>query len=176
MRNSTLGTEIGPVLTDANGMVTVPALMEGDWQWKTNAAGHGATQGVVSVVPDQTVGVESELAISMVTVKFSVVPVPFTDYYEIKIEQTFQTRTPIPNMILSPPHQTLQVEAGWSGTLLYSLRNEGLRSVFDVVMTGGNLPTMRCTPLISFIPELQAQQTIEIPVFFEYFGPADDST
>jgi hypothetical protein len=175
MRNSVLGTEIGPVLTDANGEVLVSGLMDGDWQWKTSAPGHGATQGVVTIVPDQTVGVETELQISMVTVKFSVVPVPFTDYYEIKIEQTFQTRTPIPNLIMTPPHQSLQVEAGWSGTLLYTLRNEGLRSLFDVNVSGANLPTMRATPLVSFIPELRAQESIQVPVFFEYFGPVEES-
>ena len=163
------------MLTDANGQVTVTDLMEGAWQWKTSAPGHGATQGVVTVVPNQTVGVASELWISMVTVKFSVVPVAFTDYYEIKLEQTFQTRTPIPNMVLSPPHQTLRVEAGWSGTLLYTLRNEGLRSAFGVVISGGDMPTMRATPLVTYIPELLAQQTVEIPIFFEYFGPTDET-
>lgn len=171
LRNGTLGTEVGPVLTDANGQAVVPNLMEGEWQWKTNAAGHGATQGVVTVVPDQIVGVETELVLSMVTVKFSVVPVPFTDYYEIKIEQTFQTRTPIPNLIMTPPHQSLQVEAGWSGTLLYTLRNEGLRSLFDVSLKGLELPTMRCQPLVTHIPELLAQESVQVPVFFEYFGP-----
>ncbi len=175
MRNTTLGTEIGPVLTDANGEVLVTGLMDGDWQWKTHAAGHTATQGVVTIVPDQTVGVETELILGMVTVKFSVVPVPFTDYYEIKIEQTFQTRTPVPNLILSPPHQSLQVEAGWSGTLLYTLRNEGLRSLFDVNFNGASLPTMRATPLVTFIPELRAQESVQVPVFFEYFGAADES-
>jgi hypothetical protein len=176
LRNPTLGIEVGPVLTDVNGHALVPNLMEGEWQWKTQAAGHGGTQGMVSVIPDQTVGVETELTVSMVTVKFSVVPVPFTDYYEIKIEQTFQTRTPIPNLVMSPPHQTLSVEAGWSGTLMYTLRNEGLRSIFDVKLNGGTLPTMRATPMVSFIPELKAQETIEIPVFFEYFGPAESTS
>lgn len=174
LRNTTLGTEVGPVLTDVNGKALVEGLMEGDWQWKTQAAGHGATQGVITIVPGQTVGVETELFVTMVTVKFSVVPVPFTDYYEIKIEQTFQTRTPIPNLVMSPPHQSLSVEAGWSGTLLYTLRNEGLRSVFDVKVHDANLPTMRVTPLVSFIPEIKAQETIQIPVFFEYFGPAEE--
>src|SRR5690606_38065670 len=98
LRNTTLGNEVGPLQTDVNGQVLVPDLMEGEWQWKTQTAGHGATQGVVTVIPDQTVSVETEIMVSMVTVKFSVVPVPFTDYYEIKIEQTFQTRTPIPNL------------------------------------------------------------------------------
>lgn len=176
LRNTTLGTEVGPVLTDVNGKVLVDGLMEGDWQWKTQAAGHGATQGVVTIIPGQTVGVETELFVSMVSVKFTVVPVAFTDYYEIKIEQTFQTRTPIPNLVLSPPHQTLSVEAGWSGTLLYNLRNEGLRSVFDVKVYDANLPTMRATPLVGFIPEIKAQETIQIPVYFEYFGPASDAT
>src|SRR5690606_9976242 len=88
LRNAALGTAVGPVVTDAVGQVLVPDLLEGDWHWKTSAPGHSATQGVVKVIPDHVVGVESELLLSLVTVKFSVVPVPFTDYYEIKIEQT----------------------------------------------------------------------------------------
>jgi len=170
LRNATLGTEVGPLTTDVNGRVTATNLMEGDWQWKTAASGHGSTQGVVTVVPNQTVGVETELSLNLVSVKFSVVPVPFTDYYEIKIEQTFQTRTPIPNLVFSPPHTSLSIPAGWSGTLLYKLRNEGLRSAFGVDVKGMTLPTMSVQPLISYIPELLAQQEIEIPVFFEYYG------
>jgi hypothetical protein len=170
LRNATLGTEVGPLTTDVNGRVTANNLMEGDWQWKTSASGHGSTQGVVTIVPNQTVGVETELSLNLVSVKFSVVPVPFTDYYEIKIEQTFQTRTPIPNLIFSPPHTSLSIPAGWSGTLLYRLRNEGLRSAFGVEVKGMKLPTMSVQPLITYIPELLAQQEIEIPVFFEYYG------
>jgi hypothetical protein len=173
LRNNTLGIEVGPVVTDVLGQVVVPNLMEGEWQWKTSAPGHGATQGVVTIIPNQTVGQETELEVVMVTVKFSVVPVAFTDYYEIKIEQTFQTRTPIPNMILSPPSRNLDVDPGWTGTLMYTLRNEGLRSLFDVTIEGRELPTMRITPLVTYIPELLAQQTLEIPAFFEYFGPVE---
>ena len=170
LRNAVLGTEVGPLTTDVNGRVTATDLMEGDWQWKTSASGHGSTQGVVTIVPNQTVGVETELSLNLVSVKFSVVPVPFTDYYEIKIEQTFQTRTPIPNMVFSPPHTSLSIPAGWSGTLLYKLRNEGLRSAFGVEIKGMTLPTMSVQPLITYIPELLAQEEIEIPVFFEYYG------
>lgn len=173
LRNPALLSEVGPFTTDVNGQLIASNLMEGDWQWKTQAAGHGATTGLVTVIPEQIVGVETELSVSMVTVKFSVVPVPFTDYYEIKIEQTFQTRTPIPNLVMSPPHRSLSVEAGWTGTLIYTLRNEGLRSIFDVSIPGTTLPTMRVTPMVSFLPELKAQQSVEIPVYFEYFGPLE---
>src|SRR5690606_17414370 len=60
-----------------------------------------------------------------------------------------------------------------SGTLMYTLRNEGLRSIFDVNIDGNSFPTMRATPMVSFLPELKAQETVEIPVFFEYFGPRE---
>ena len=55
-----------------------------------------------------------ELFRSLVTVTFNVVPVPFTDRYEIVVEQTFETHVPIPVLVVDPPWQQFyNVEPGF---------------------------------------------------------------
>lgn len=175
MRNALLGIEAGPFETDAEGEVVVPDLMEGDWSWRVTAAGHSGTTGIVRVSPDETTTVETRLDRSMVTVNFSVVPVPYTDRYEIKIEQTFQTRVPVPVLVMTPQNVTLsEVEPGFVGTVMFEVRNEGLISVFDAEIFGKRVESAELTPLITYIPEIRAQETILIPTRVEYFGTEEE--
>jgi large repetitive protein len=171
LRNQTLGIDKGPFFTDAEGNLQVDQLVEGDWAWRISAPGHTGLSGVVTVVADQVVGVEARLHRSLVTVRFSVVPVPFTDRYEIKIEQTFQTRVPVPVMVLTPQSVTLtEIEPGFTGTVMFTLKNEGLISVFDVELFGKRINDAIATPLIDYLPELKPQQSVQIPMRIEYFG------
>jgi hypothetical protein len=162
--NLITGNEIGPLLTDANGDVTFSDLVEGAWSWQVIASGHKTTAGTVDVVPDQTVAVEVELTRSLVTVTFQVKPVPFTDRYEIVIEQTFLTFVPAPVLVMSPPKYDFgNVEPGFETTVIYELKNEGLIKTFDVDITGTTRGIFTIEPLIQFIPEMLPQQVIEIP-------------
>ena len=79
LRNTALQVELPPVQTDINGLVTVTNLQEGDWSWQVSAPGHSVNVGVATVVADQIVNVATRLNVSVVTVNFTVVPVPFTD-------------------------------------------------------------------------------------------------
>lgn len=170
LRNALLGLEAGPFSTDSEGEVIVPDLMEGDWSWRVTASGHSGSTGIVRVSADEMTTVETRLDRSMVTVNFSVVPVPFTDRYEIKIEQTFQTRVPVPVLVMKPQSTILNVEPGFVGTVMFEVKNEGLISVFDAEVFGKRVDAAQLTPLITYIPEIRAQETIMIPARVEYFG------
>jgi hypothetical protein len=102
IKNLLLGEEY-TFKTDVNGEVLIENLQEGAWSWQVLAPGHSAEAGRVTVMANQTVLVEPRLSRSLVTVSFTVTPVPFTDRYEITIEQTFQTHVPSPVLVMTPP-------------------------------------------------------------------------
>jgi hypothetical protein len=164
LRNPNLREELGPFLTDANGEVTVPDLQEGTWSWQIIAAGHSTKTGTVDIIPAQLSLVEERLSKSLVTVEFSVVPKPFTDRYEIVIEQTFETRVPFPVLVMDPPSFNFtNLPERFETTLLVTARNEGLISMFDGTIDGQISPYASLEPLITYVPELRAQESIVIP-------------
>ncbi len=164
LRNPNLREELGPFLTDSNGEVTIPNLQEGSWSWQITAAGHSTQTGTVDIVPGQLGLVETRLSKSLVTVEFSVVPKPFTDRYEIVIEQTFETRVPFPVLVFDPPSFAFtNLPDQYESTLLVKVRNEGLISMFDVQLTGDVSSYASLQPLINYLPELHAQEEVVVP-------------
>jgi hypothetical protein len=170
LRNTTLQAESPPVQTDINGLVTVTNLQEGDWSWQVSAAGHSASVGTVTVVPDQTVNVSTRLNQSLVTVNFTVTPVPYTDQYEITIQQSFETHVPAPVLVLSPAYRELDVTPGYQATLVFTVKNEGLIEMTDLTLTGQQDDVATLTPLITYVPVLLPQQSIDVPFVFTYAG------
>ncbi len=157
--------------TDANGVAEIDNLQEGVWAWQVSAPGHSANVGTVEVIANQVVAVDTRLSRSLVTVSFTVTPVPFTDRYEITIEQTFETHVPAPVIVFKPSLVDFKrVSAGFDATFMATLKNEGLIDAQDVQVVGSVIPQGRLTPLINYFPRLKAQQSVEIPMHFEYFG------
>ncbi|KAF0094832.1 MAG: fibronectin type III domain-containing protein [Puniceicoccaceae bacterium 5H] len=170
LRNLALGLNKGPYKTDANGEVLVEDLQEGKWTWQVSAPSHNTTGGTVEVIPDQTVLVDQRLYKSLVSVKFSVVPKPFTDRYEIKIEQTFETRVPAPVLYLDPPQYSFDNPPdGFETTVIFTLHNDGLISVFDVTVEGMQMDWGRLEPLVTYLPELGAQESVQLPFRFKIY-------
>jgi|GEM_PF-1556707 len=164
MKNTITGSEIGPFNTNASGDVSFNGLTEGTWAWQVIASGHSTAAGTVDIVPDQTVPVEVELTRSLVTVTFQVKPVPFTDRYEIVIEQTFLTFVPAPVLVMTPPQYDFgNITPGFETTVIYELKNHGLIKTFDVTVKGTVGGIFTVEPLIDFIPELLPQQVVQIP-------------
>lgn len=159
------------VHTDANGVAEVDNLQEGLWAWQVSAPGHSANVGTVEVIANQVVAVDTRLSRSLVTVSFTVTPVPFTDRYEITIEQTFETHVPAPVIVFKPSLVDFKkITAGFDATFMATLKNEGLIDAQDVQVVGSVIPQGRLTPLINYMPRLKAQQSVQIPMHFEYFG------
>ncbi len=164
------------VRTDANGVVEVDDLQEGPWAWQVSAPGHGVNVGTVEVIASQVVAVETRLSRSLVTVSFTVTPVPFTDRYEITLEQTFETHVPAPVIVFKPSLMDFKkISAGFDATVMTTLKNEGLIDALDVQIVGSVIPEGRLTPLINYFPRLKAQQSVEIPMHFQYFGYTSSS-
>lgn len=159
------------IKTDANGEALIENLQEGPWAWQILAAGHASEAGRVDVVANQTVLVEPRLSRSLVTVTFTVTPVPFTDRYEITIEQTFETHVPAPVLIMTPPnYDFFNVEAGFEATVIHNIKNHGLVKALDMQISGGADGYATTTPLINYVPELGAMQSIDVPFRFYYRG------
>lgn len=173
LRNAASRTEVGPFNTDALGEVLIEDLQEGEWSWQVSAAGHATETGVVEVLPDQVAMVSTILSRSLVTVNFTVVPKPFTDRYDIVIEQTFETRVPFPVMVITPPHvEFTNPEPGFETIIMAQVKNEGLIRMIDLEIEGSQADYGDATPLITFLPELGAQEVVDVPFRVRYFGPA----
>jgi hypothetical protein len=171
LRNRLLGTELAPVTTGTNGIVVVENLQEGLWYWQVSAPGHTTQAGSVDVVPDQTVAVETRLTKNVVTVNFTVVPVPFTDRYEIVIEQTFETHVPAPVMVVTPPWQRFDnVEAGFQVRFMATVKNHGLIALNDLVIEGQTYSWGSMVPLVEYLPRLDPFQEVQIPIVVNYYG------
>ncbi len=177
LRSSLLQLELTPSITDGNGLVTVDGLQEGDWSWQVNAPGHSSTVGTITVVPSQTVQVHTRLAKSLVTVTFNVVPVPYTDKYEIKIEQTFETHVPVGVLVVDPPFKDFKkIDSGFEANWIVTVQNYGLLEMTDVTIEGAETGGGKLTPLIEFIPVLLPMQKVEVPFTFAYNASAGTTT
>jgi hypothetical protein len=174
LRNRLLGTELDPVTTGTNGIVVVEDMQEGLWFWQVSAPGHTTQAGSVEVVPDQTTEVATRLTKNVVTVNFSVVPVPFTDRYEIVIEQTFETHVPQPVLIVTPSLMRFEdVEPGFNARYVMTVKNHGLIQLNDVEIQGQSFDWGSVTPLIEYLPRLTPFQEVQIPVVINYYGEGE---
>jgi hypothetical protein len=171
LRNTLLQIELPSATTDINGFVTVTNMQEGDWSWQISAPGHSANVGVINVIAGQTVEVATRLSKSVVTINFTVVPVPYTDRYEIKLEQTFETHVPVPVLVLTPNYVPFEnVTPGFQANFIVTAKNEGLIQMENLTITGQRSGTATLTPLITYVPYLLPQQSVEIPFSVTYMG------
>ena len=114
---------------------------------------------------------EPELDKSLVTINFSVVPVPFTDRYEIKIEQQYEVHVPMPVLVMDPPVTQVHIaRPGLEATFIVKITNHGLKAVDDVTISTADSGEARWEPLISYFPRLESDQTVEVPFKFTYRG------
>ena len=169
MRNTVIREDITPVSTDFNGEAVIGGLQEGAWSWQVVAPGHNAVADIIQIIPDQATEVEAVLYRNLVTVEFTVEPVPFTDRYEIKLEQVFETHVPAPVLVLDPPSFTFEdVPDEFEASLLVKVKNKGLIKIHDLRISSAGTPWGSMVPLVDFIPELKADQEVEIPFRLVY--------
>jgi fibronectin type 3 domain-containing protein len=175
LSNYAINEDIAPVNTDENGIAVITDLQEGEWSYQVVSAGHRSAQGTVAVVADQTVLEEVELIKSLVTIDFTVVPVPFTDQYEIVIEQTFVTNVPVPVLVVEPPYMNFDnVEPGFEVTVVAKVSNYGLIDLRDVSISSDYTESASSVPLISYLPRLHAMQSIDVPFRVTFWGNPDE--
>jgi hypothetical protein len=125
----------------------------------------------VTIEADQTVYQNPILSRSLVTINFTVVPVPFTDQYEIQVSQTFSTFVPVPELVVTPPYTTFNdVAPGFQATLNVTAQNAGLIQISDINITGQQDNQATFIPLITYMPVLLPQQTVSIPFSVTFSG------
>ncbi|MDF7800708.1 FG-GAP-like repeat-containing protein [Pontiellaceae bacterium B1224] len=173
LRNQLLGTEHDPVATGPNGIVEVENLQEGLWYWQVTAPGHTTQAGSIDIVADQLNELDTRLTKNVVTVNFTVVPVPFTDRYEIVIEQTFETHVPAPVMVVTPAWQSFEdVDEGFQVRFMVTVKNHGLIALNDLTIDGQEFSWGSMIPLVEYLPRLDPFQEVKIPVLVTYYGDA----
>jgi hypothetical protein len=174
LHDDLLQADVGPFYTDTNGFVTITNLQEGGWEWQVVAPGSATDVGTVNIVPGEVVYQHDRLSRNLVTVVFNVVPIPYTDKYEIQVEQTFETHVPTPVLVLDPAHfEFTTVETNFETTYIVKVSNAGLIAVSDVEVTGSQDGATTLTPLIAFIPALSPQQVAEVPFVLAHHEPPD---
>jgi hypothetical protein len=171
LNNTLISAQLGPFTTDTNGYVTVTNLTVGTWSWQAAAPGCSASAGTVTVVADQTVYQHARLNRSLVTVNFTVVPVPFSDNYTIQITQQYLTFVPVPVLVASPPTQEFSgVTPGFQASYIVTVQNQGLVQMTDLTIKGDQDGQSSYQPLISYVPVLLPQQTLDVPFTINYYG------
>jgi fibronectin type 3 domain-containing protein len=169
LRNTLINLDLPPLQTDDNGEAMAYGLQEGEWSYQVSASGHNTVANTVKVVADQTVLAEAFPTKSLVSISFSVVPVPYTDRYEIKIEQTFETHVPAPVLIVEPAYVSFEnVEPGFETIFVATATNKGLISIRDLRISSLSSGGATLEPLITYIPELKPFEAIEVPYRVTY--------
>ncbi len=169
LHNDLIQADVGPFNTDTNGLVTITNLEEGSWNWQVVAPGCSANAGTVTILADQTVSQATTLSRSLVTVTFNVVPVPFSDVYEIQVEETFQTSVPAPVLVIDPPFIDLtSFSSGYETNFTVSVENYGLIQVTGLSISTAQANGGVLTPLINYIPLLLPFQTVNVPFTFTF--------
>ena len=169
LQNNLLQTSAGPFTTDTNGLVTITNLAEGVWAWQVSAPGCSAASGTVTIQADQTAFQNPILSRSLVTINFSVVPVPFTDQYEIQVSQTYSTFAPVPELVMNPAFNTFNnVTPGFQANFDVTAQNPGLLQLNDISIQSGQDSQATLTPLVTFLPVLLPQQSVQIPYVATY--------
>lgn len=169
MHNSALQVDPAPFYTDTNGLVTITNLQEGSWDWQVSAQGCSPTVGQIDITAEQVGYKHTRLSRSLVTVTFSVVPVPFTDTYEIHVDQTFQTHVPAGVLVVTPPFMSFSnLVDGFQAEFTASVQNYGLIQMTDCVIKGNQANGLQLTPLITYIPLLLPMQSVDVPFVLTY--------
>ena len=158
--------------TGFDGTASIEDLNLGQWGWQATAPGYSGANDVVEIVADQTSPVIAEMSRSSVTVNFRVEPVPFTDTYQIVIEQTFVTNVPEPVLVVDPPYfEFNDLEGSFETTVLVNVSNYGLKALDEVELTTDDIGHARLEPLVSFIPRLSPMETVEVPYRITWVDP-----
>jgi len=129
--------------------------------------------GTVNIVADQTQYQHTRLSRSLVSITFTVVPVPFTDTYEVKVEQTYETHVTAPVIVLDPPFVHFSdATPGFEANFVVNVKNYGLIQITDVNITGRQNGGAELTPLITYIPVLLPMQSVDVPFALTYNTPS----
>ncbi len=174
LRNDAINEEYGPFRTNESGLVTVPGLQEGSWSYQVVAKGYMTSQGTLKVVADQVVAEEVVLIKNLVTIEFTVEPVPYTDRYDIVIKQTFVTNVPAPVLVAEPPSFTFTNEGDFETTVFVKVSNYGLIDIENLNIYPEYTDGASSVPLITYLPRLHAMESINVPFKVSFWGTSGE--
>ena len=147
-----------------DGKVRFSNIREGQYQLSVSAEKHDGLSGAFQVNAGVTNEKDIFLHRQVVTYKWTVVPIEFTDRYKIVLETVFETEVPMPVVTVDEPRLMPIVIPGQTTQMQITLRNHGLIAAEQVQVRVPNDPDLIITPLIDYIPILPAKSSVTVPI------------
>lgn len=150
--------------TDADGLVSFPALHEGFYEIEGAALDHNPNSQTLFVAAGQTT--EARLFLSRHSVQYvwQVVPTQIEDRSRITIEAVFETEVPMPVITVDPPLIDLAEVVGDMAQIDLKITNHGLIAAETMQLQFDKNPRWEIKPLIQQLGTLPARSSITVPV------------
>jgi len=151
-------------VSGADGQVRFFGVAEGIYQLRVSADKHDGVSGAFQVNAGVTNSQDIFLHRQVVSYKWTVVPVEFTDKYKLVLETVFETEVPMPVVTVDEPRLMPIILPGQTTQMQITLRNHGLIAAEQVQVRVPDDPDLIITPLIDYIDILPAQSAVTIPI------------
>ena len=111
--------------TDANGVAVFPSIHTSNYLVNMTAAGHSPVSQALKFYPNITNQFQSALQRTAVALSWNVEPTQITDQFDITLNMTFVSDPQMPILKPDPPTLSVDVPAGASVQVQYTLTNTG---------------------------------------------------
>ncbi len=154
-------------LTDADGLYHIDAIPEGYYSITVGSDHHDTYSNTILINPEEENRLTVNLSYQAISVNWKVVEDEVEDVYEIVTEVTYETRVPVPVVVVDMPKRIdgESLAPGESMVFYATMTNKGLITAQDCqLILPQNLKVLKFTALVDGLFELAPQQSIVIPV------------
>ena len=154
-------------LTDADGLYHIDAIHEGYYSITVGSDHHDTYSNTILINPEEENRLTVNLSYQAISVNWKVVEDDVEDVYEIVTEVTYETRVPVPVVVLDMPSRIdgESLAPGESMVFYATMTNKGLITAKECqLIMPQNTKVLNFTALVDGLFELAPQQSIVIPV------------
>ncbi|MEY3143914.1 MAG: hypothetical protein RLY21_2407 [Planctomycetota bacterium] len=174
LRRAGESTLLASGTVDAQGEIVFEKLPAGLYEIRSTAPQHGGFTQVRRVDPGQN-EIVAFMARQLVTYQWSVVPIPFSDRYEITLNFIFETNVPAPVITVDPPFIDFTTMQSPTEYREVRIKNHGLVTALDVEWAWSNTARYEIVPLYSSMGDLLPGETKILPILLVDNGPSAGS-
>lgn len=154
-------------LTDADGLYHLDAIPEGYYSLTVGSDHHDTYSNTILINPEEENRLTVNLSYQAISVNWKVVEDDVEDVYEIITEVTYETRVPVPVVVVDMPERIdgESLAPGESMVFYATMTNKGLITAQECqLILPQDLKVLKFTALVDGLFELAPQQSIVIPV------------
>jgi hypothetical protein len=151
-------------VTDDNGEVIFPDLIEAYYDIEIRADRHGGFRTTVLIPAGRTTDITAFLPRHLVSYRWTVVPTTIEDHYDFIIEAVFETDVPAPVVTVDPLVVDLRRMEGETMQVDYTFTNHGLITANELSLHFEDNPRYDFEPLVGQIGDIPAQSSVVVPV------------